>query len=75
MFGVRTSQVFTSRWKALLWSLGVLTTAYCTIPAADYQSPPATVASTQGSGKPGQPNEQEMQARDALKALQNIGKE
>ena len=32
MFGVRHSQIFASRWKALLWSAGVLLTAYCTVP-------------------------------------------
>ncbi|WP_309621242.1 hypothetical protein [Novosphingobium sp.] len=31
-FGVRLNQVFASRWKAVLWSLGVLLTAYCTVP-------------------------------------------
>jgi len=27
--------VFTSRWKALWWSAGVLLTAYCSVPSAD----------------------------------------
>jgi hypothetical protein len=27
--------VFKSRWKAVFWSLGILLTAYCTVPAAD----------------------------------------
>lgn len=35
MFGVRTTQVFTSRWKAVLWAAGVMMTAYCTVPSAD----------------------------------------
>ena len=37
MFGLgpKMNQVFRSRWKALGWSLGVLLTAYCTVPAAD----------------------------------------
>ncbi len=35
MFGTKTNQVFTSRWKALSWSLGVMATAYCTVPAAE----------------------------------------
>lgn len=34
-FGPKMSQVFTSRWKALVWSLGILATAYCTLPAVD----------------------------------------
>ncbi len=27
--------VFTSRWKALWWSAGVLLTAYCSVPSAE----------------------------------------
>ena len=34
MFG-SISGVFTSRWKALWWSVGILVTAYCTVPSAD----------------------------------------
>jgi hypothetical protein len=34
-FGTKIRHVFTSRWKAVTWSLGVLLTAYCTVPAAD----------------------------------------
>lgn len=70
MFGARTSQVFTSRWKALLWSAGVLTTAYCTIPAADEN---ATASST-ATAKPGQPSEQELQARELVKNFDSLGK-
>jgi len=29
--GIRT--VFTSRWKALWWSAGILATAYCAVPS------------------------------------------
>ena len=29
------STVFTSRWKALWWSAGILMTAYCTVPSAE----------------------------------------
>ncbi|HOB13804.1 MAG TPA: hypothetical protein PKN09_06140 [Novosphingobium sp.] len=29
------NQVFANRWKAVIWSMGVLLTAYCTVPAAD----------------------------------------
>lgn len=35
MFGPGIRTVFTSRWKALLWSLGILSTAYCSIPSDD----------------------------------------
>ena len=62
MFGARTSQVFTSRWKALIWSAGVLATAYCTIP--DTQDDAAAA-----SAKPGQPSEQELQAQQIIKNL------
>ena len=34
-FGVRMNQVFASRWKALLWSAGVLMTAYCSVPSRE----------------------------------------
>jgi hypothetical protein len=34
-FGTRINQVFRSRWKAVTWSLGILLTAYCTVPVAD----------------------------------------
>ena len=34
-YGTKINQVFTSRWKAVTWSLGILLTAYCTVPAAD----------------------------------------
>ena len=65
MFGARTSQVFTSRWKALIWSAGVLMTAYCTIPAADEDTAAA-------SAKPGQPSEQELQAQQIIKNLESL---
>ena len=35
LFGPRLKTVFASRWNALFWSLGVLLTAWCTVPAAD----------------------------------------
>ena len=34
-FGTKMNQVFRSRWKAVTWSLGILLTAYCTVPFAD----------------------------------------
>ena len=34
-FGPRLTTVFASRWKALLWSAGILLTAYCTVPSAE----------------------------------------
>ena len=35
MFGPGIMSVFTSRWKALWWSAGVLLTAYCSVPSAE----------------------------------------
>ena len=34
-FGPKMNTVFASRWKAVMWSAGILLTAYCTVPAAD----------------------------------------
>ena len=33
--GPKLNTLFASRWKALLWSAGILLTAYCTVPSAD----------------------------------------
>jgi hypothetical protein len=35
------SNVFRSRWKALWWALGVLLTAYCSVPSRDETGSPA----------------------------------
>jgi len=34
-FGPRMNTVFASRWKALVWSAGILMTAYCSVPSRD----------------------------------------
>ena len=34
-FGPKLNTVFASRWKAVMWSVMVLMTAYCTMPAAE----------------------------------------
>ena len=34
-FGPRMNTVFASRWKALIWSAGILLTAYCSVPSRD----------------------------------------
>lgn len=34
-FGTKMSQVFSSRWKAVTWGLGIMLTAYCTVPSAE----------------------------------------
>ncbi|MEE4454225.1 hypothetical protein [Novosphingobium resinovorum] len=35
MFGPKITHVFKSRWHALMWSAGVLATAYCSIPTPE----------------------------------------
>lgn len=67
MFGVRTSQVFTSRWKALLWGAGVLMTAYCTVPSAD-DEPPATTTAAAAS----KPGSHDIDAQKVLRELEGI---
>lgn len=34
-FGTKLRHVFASRWKAASWSLGVLLTAYCSVPSPE----------------------------------------
>lgn len=34
-FGVRLNQVFASPWKAAMWGVGILLTAYCTVPSPE----------------------------------------
>ena len=36
--------VFRSRWRALLWSAGVLLTAYCAVPAPEDEDAGASLA-------------------------------
>jgi len=36
--------VFRSRWRAVLWSMGVLLTAYCTVPAENGDSDAGEIA-------------------------------
>ena len=50
MFGTRITAVFQSRWKAVTWSLGILATAYCSVPAPDDVAPaPAPTAAAHQS--------------------------
>jgi len=49
--------VFRSRWRAVWWSLGIMLTAYCTIPSADEKSDGDDLAAVaklveEHSGKP-----------------------
>jgi hypothetical protein len=34
-FGPSLNTVFRSRWKAVVWAMGIMLTAYCTVPFAD----------------------------------------
>ncbi|MBK6802715.1 hypothetical protein [Novosphingobium sp.] len=53
-FGPRLTTVFASRWKALLWSAGILLTAYCTVPSAEQtaQKEAAQTAAAQPAAAP-----------------------
>lgn len=43
-FGTKITHVFANRWKAVTWSLGMLMTAYCTVPSQDDGSDQPEVA-------------------------------
>jgi hypothetical protein len=43
----RYQAVFRSRWRALLWSAGVLLTAYCSVPSPDEEDAGAGAAVAQ----------------------------
>jgi len=43
MFG-KYQAVFRSRWRAVFWSMGVLLTAYCTVPSENGKSDEEQVA-------------------------------
>ncbi|MEO6716802.1 MAG: hypothetical protein ABIM50_06085 [Novosphingobium sp.] len=55
--------VFTSRWKALWWSAGVLLTAYCSVPSAE--------ESAQSDAEKTQSEQAAKQAVDAINGLNN----
>ncbi|MBW8784879.1 MAG: hypothetical protein JF593_09610 [Novosphingobium sp.] len=54
-FGPKLNTVFASRWKALLWSAGILATAYCSLPAADEARQKADDDKTAAEAKPQNP--------------------
>jgi hypothetical protein len=35
IFSPGLNTVFASRWKALIWAIGILITAYCSVPSED----------------------------------------
>jgi len=53
-FGPRMNQVFASRWKALMWSLGILATAYCSIPDQEQSAQPDQTAQLEKLIQPAQ---------------------
>ena len=55
--------VFTSRWKALWWSAGIMLTAYCTVPSAD--------DTAQSDAEQAKTVQATKQAVDALQGLNN----
>ena len=55
--------VFTSRWKALWWSAGVLLTAYCSVPSAE--------ETAKSDAEQAQNVKEAKQAADALNGLNN----
>lgn len=48
MLGPKINTVFRSRWNALLWSAGILATAYCSVPSQDESAQLAEVARQAG---------------------------
>lgn len=44
MFGPSIKHVFKSRWHALVWSVFILLTAYCTVPSTDEANTPVDAA-------------------------------
>lgn len=66
MFGPRITTIFTSRWKALHWALGVLLLAYCSVPSKETENTDIADAKALAQA-------QQAQAA-ALKALEDINK-
>ena len=50
--GPKLNTLFASRWKALLWSAGVLLTAYCTVPSREESDQEAAGIAPSGQTKP-----------------------
>lgn len=67
MFGPKITHVFRSRWHALMWSAGILLTAYCSIPTPDA----GDTASTDQAQQARADTEQAKQAEQIVSAWQN----
>jgi hypothetical protein len=53
--------VFRSRWKAVMWSMGIMLTAYCSVPSADSGGEEEQLAAVAGVIA-GQTGEQDQEA-------------
>lgn len=65
MFGPKLTTVFRSRWNALIWSAGVLATAYCTVPDLEQASEPKAQAPVAAHHAPRNPWAKDSPAPDA----------
>ncbi|GEM_PF-410992 len=60
MFGGSKYQaIFRSRWRAVLWSAGILMTAYCTVPREDGSDPTLEIAAAAAGQIAGQQQREE----------------
>jgi hypothetical protein len=48
-FSPKLNTVFASRWKALLWAVGILLTAYCSVPSQEQTQAEDALAQTHAS--------------------------
>ena len=54
MLGPKITTVFRSRWNALFWAAGIMTTAYCSVPDKDGQTGAESLVKAAASLKDGQ---------------------
>jgi hypothetical protein len=52
MFGPKISNVFKSRWNAILWSCSMLLTAYCSVPSENEPGDADQIAALVAQSKP-----------------------
>jgi hypothetical protein len=76
----RFTTVFASRWNAIWFAGMILLTAWCTVPAQQAESPAGDAAVAADSASRAIDDsrlsaEERKQARDALKAIEAMGKE
>jgi hypothetical protein len=76
----RLNTVFASRWNAIWFAGMILLTAYCTVPANDAAVPAddpkaATGAASRAVDDSGLTAEERKQAKEALAAIEALGKD